>query len=375
MTDDPQEGSLGAAATARRGHSVAVIPGDGIGPEVIAAGREVIDAAAHAAGVGIEWISYDWGSALYRVTGRMMPEDGLDLLAEHDAVYFGAVGDPGIPDHITVWGLILPIRKRFDQFVNYRPVRWLPGVPARLAGRLPHEVDMLFVRENVEGEYMDIGERSGHAGDEVVTQTARFTRRGIERVTRYAFERARERRRHLTSVTKSNALKHSMVFWDEVVAEVAGDYPDVGWRPMHVDAAAYEMVMEPGKFDVVVASNLFGDILTDLGAALQGSLGLAASANLTPRPGDPSAFEPVHGSAPNLAGRNVANPAGAIWAGALMLDDLGAPGAARAVMDALERTIAARDVTQDLGGSLSTTQFTNRVIAAMKSPNGDDHDG
>lgn len=316
---------------------VAVIPGDGVGPEVIREAIRVLEEAlAGVSEAAIEWTELPWGSDYYHRTGRMMPEDGIETLSGFDAVYFGAVGDPEIPDHVTVWGLILPIRRALDQFVNYRPIRWLEGVPPRLAGKSPRGVDMLFLRENIEGEYMDLGGRDlpGYP-DGSATQISVFTEREIERIARYAFEQARNRRSRITSVTKSNALKHSMVLWDEVVGRISEEFPEVAYEKIHVDAAAYRMVLSPESFDVVVASNLFGDILTDLGAALQGSLGLAASANLDPSGANPSAFEPVHGSAPDIAGRGVANPSGAIWSGSLMLRHLGMPKAADAVMRAL----------------------------------------
>lgn len=346
--------------------SIALIPGDGIGPEVTAAGRAVIDAAMAVTGAAVEWTEFAWGSAHYREHGSMMPADGITTLSRFDAIYFGAVGDPSVPDHISVWGLILPIRRAFDQYVNLRPVRWLEGVPARLAGKQLSDIDMLFVRENVEGEYTEEGTRGTGDDGEFVEQVAHFTRRGIERAARFALEQARKRRGHLTSVTKSNALMHTMVFWDEVVGEVALDYPSVEVTRMHVDAAAYEMVVDPARFDVVLASNLFGDILTDLGAALQGSLGLAASANLNPDGTAPSSFEPVHGSAPTLAGRNVANPGGAVWAGALMLRHLGLTTEADLVMRALEDTLRAGVATPDIGGRHSTDRFADEVIRHVR---------
>lgn len=349
-----------------RSIEVAAIPGDGIGPEVLRIGRSVLDRAVEATGDEIRWTELPWGSEHYVETGRMMPPEGLDVLSEHDAIYLGAVGDPRVSDHVAVGGLILPIRRGLDLYVNHRPVRWLPGAPARLAGKSPEDVDILFVRENVEGEYVDAGGRTG-AGTpgEIAVQTAVFTRRGIERIARYALERARRRDRHLVSVTKSNALAHSMVLWDEVVSDAAAGFPDVEVERMHVDAAAYHLVMAPERFDVVVAGNLFGDILTDLGAALQGSLGLAASANLDPSGRHPSMFEPVHGSAPDIAGRGIANPAGAIWAGALMLEHLGLSDASDIVMAALEHAIAAGALTADLGGTLDTEGFGKAVIVQI----------
>ncbi len=353
-----------AKTTPRR---VAVIPGDGVGPEVIREGRAVLARALELAGSEVEWADFAWGSDYYYRTGRMMPEDALEVLAAYDAIYFGAVGDPGVPDHLTVWGLILPIRQAFDQYVNYRPIRWFRGIPARLAGKRPEDVDMVFIRENTEGEYAGVGGRLFVGSTrEMAVQSGVFTRAGIERVVRYAFERARERRGELASVTKSNALQHSMVLWDEVSEQVGADYPDVRLRRLHVDAAAYQMVIKPESFDVLVGSNLFGDILTDLGAALQGSLGLAASANLNPAGDKPSLFEPVHGSAPDIAGKGVANPAGAIWSGALMLDHLGEHSASRAVMRALERTFASGVLTPDLGGPAGTREFGQTILHQLE---------
>ena len=344
--------------------AIAVIPGDGIGPEVIAAALPVLRAGLGDAGTDWRWDELGWNSERYLREGAMMPDDAFDTLRRYDAIYFGAVGDPRVSDEIPVWGLVLAIRRRFDLYVNLRPIRWLDGVAGTLARRRPDEVDMVFVRENTEGEYSDIG-RVDH---DIAEQTARFTRTGTERVARYAFELARTRGQNLISVTKSNALRHSMVFWDRVVTEVAGDYPDVPWRSMLVDAAAYEMVMNPGQFGVVLASNLFGDILTDLGAALQGSLGLAASGNIGGPAGSgagPAMFEPIHGSAPSLAGRGVANPAGAIWAGAMMLEHLGERAAADRVLDALRAALAAGHATADLGGSEGTGGFAAAVMERL----------
>ena len=341
--------------------AIAVIPGDGIGPEVVAAALPVLRAALGESGIGWRWDELDWNSERYLREGSMMPENAFETLRGYDSIFFGAVGDPRVPDAIPVWGLVLAIRREFDQYVNLRPIRWLEGVPGKLAGRGPADVDMIFVRENTEGEYSDIG----HVDADVAEQTARFTRAGTERVARYAFELARSRGKNLVSITKSNALRHSMVFWDGVVAEVATQFPDVPWRSMLVDAAAYEMVMNPGQFGVVLASNLFGDILTDLGAALQGSLGLAASGNIGGAPGvsaGPAMFEPIHGSAPAIAGHGIANPSGAIWAGAMMLEHLGEQAAADRVLRALQAALAAGHATADLGGSESTSSFGAAVL-------------
>ncbi len=353
-----------------RCYSIAVIAGDGIGREVVPAALSVLREAALRGGFALDCTELPWGSDFHARTGRMMPEDALDRLRSFDAVFLGAVGSPELPDHVPVWGLILPIRKGFDQYVNLRPMRLLPGVASPLAGRGPGDVDMVCVRENSEGEYSGVGRRL-HAGTarETAEQTAVFTRRGIERVVRHAFELASRRpRKLLASATKSNALQHSMTLWDEVVAEVARDYPGVRVASYHVDALAARMVSHPETLDVIVASNLFGDILTDLGAAISGSLGMGASANLNPEREYPSMFEPIHGSAPDIAGRGVANPAGAIWAGAMMLEHLGEAEAAGRVMTALEEVLAAGEVrTPDLGGDATTEQVTEAVLEAQEN--------
>ncbi|MEA2255621.1 MAG: tartrate dehydrogenase/decarboxylase / D-malate dehydrogenase [Solirubrobacteraceae bacterium] len=349
-------------------HRIAVIGGDGIGPEVVAAGLRVLRRAAELdGGFALDTEELPWGSAYYAEHGRMAPEDALDVLRDRDAIYLGAVGSPAVPDDVTLWGLLLPIRQVFDQYVNLRPVRLLPGVRSPLAGREPRDIDFVCVRENTEGEYCGAGGRVHQGLDlEVGVQTDVFTRGGVERIARYAFELARGRRRHVTSVTKSNAGRHAYVFWDDVVAEVARDYPDVELDRVLVDAAAAFFVTRPERFDVVVGSNLFMDILTDVGAAIQGGMGLAASANVNPAGGVPAMFEPVHGSAPDIAGQGVADPIGAVWAGALMLDHLGHPAAGRAVMAAIEDVLAQGRVrTPDLGGAATTTEMTDALIGAL----------
>ena len=349
-----------------RTYEIAVIAGDGIGPEVIAAGRRVLDAAAH--GFTLRWRELDWSCARYRATGAMMPDDGLAQLASCDAIYLGAVGDPAVSDHVSLWGLLLPIRQAFELYANVRPVRLLAGVPTVLSDRGPADIDMVWVRENTEGEYAGVGGRI-HQGApaEVATQTAVFTRAGTERVVRYAFETARGRpRKLLASCTKSNALRYTAVLWDEIVAEVAQGYPDVRVEKYLVDALAARMVSRPDTLDVVVASNLFADILTDLGGAIAGSLGMAPSANLDPTRRHPSLFEPVHGSAPDIAGKGTANPAGAVWAGALMLEHLGERDEARRVMRALEAAMAdPANHTPDLHGVARTTDVTRAIVAAL----------
>ncbi|HXW04826.1 MAG TPA: tartrate dehydrogenase [Vicinamibacterales bacterium] len=348
---------------------IAVIPGDGIGREVIPAGLEVLERAAEIEGAALEFIEFPWGCDFYRRTARMMDAQGLEELSGFDAIYLGAVGDPAVPDHVSLWELILPIRQRFEQYVNLRPMRLLAGVPCPLSGRSPADLDMICVRENSEGEYSGVGGRL-HRGspEEVAEQTSVFTRRGVERIARFAFDLAAKRpRRLLASATKSNALQHTMVLWDEAVEAVAADYPDVTWRKYHVDALAARMVTDPGSLDVIVASNLFGDILTDLGAALTGSLGVAPSANLDPEGRHPSMFEPIHGSAPDIAGRGIANPIGAIWAGAMMLQHLGLRRAHDAIVQSIEQVLAAGGPrTPDLGGQSTTRDVAVAVRAGLE---------
>ncbi len=348
-------------------YRLAVIPGDGVGGEVIPAGLDVLRRAAEVTGgFTLETIEYPWSCAWYLEHGRMMPEDGIERLRDSDAIYLGAVGFPAVPDHISLWGLLLPIRQNFDQYVNLRPIRLLDGIDGPLRDKGAGEIDMLCVRENTEGEYCGIGGRF-HAGrpDESAVQTSLFTRRGVERVARYAFDRARERRHRVASATKSNALQYSAVLWDEVVAEVGLGYPDVELTKYHVDALAARFITAPESLDVVVASNLFGDILTDLGGALQGSLGLPAGANLNPERLHPSMFEPIHGSAPDLAGRGVANPMAAIWAGAMMLEHLGELEAAGLVMAALREVAKNGPRTRDLGGQATTAELGAAIATAI----------
>jgi tartrate dehydrogenase/decarboxylase/D-malate dehydrogenase len=343
-------------------YRVALLPGDGVGPEVTAEARRVVDAL----GLPLEWTELPWGSAWYREHGAMMPLDALDVLRGHDAVLLGAMGDPAVPDDVSLWGSILLLRQRLDLWANVRPARLLAGVPCPLAGRGPADVDMLFVRENTEGEYAGVGGRS-HRGlpEEVALETAVFTRTGVERVVRYAFGLAASRRGLLTSATKSNASRFGYVLWDEVVEETAADYPGVRVERVLVDALAARMVRDPGSLDVVVASNLFADILTDLAAALQGGMGMAASANLAPGAEVPGIFEPVHGSAPDIAGRGLANPSGAIWSASLLLEHLGEQAAASAVLRALETVCRDGPRTRDLGGSASTREVGEAVAARL----------
>ena len=346
-------------------HRIAVIPGDGVGKEVVPEGIKVLEAALP--GLGFE--VFGWGSDHFAKTGRMMPEDALETLHKYDAIYLGACGWPTIPDHISLWGLLLPIRKAFEQYVNLRPVRCLPGIKSPLAGRGPEDVDMLFIRENTEGEYSGAGGRV-HIGHptEVAVEVPVFSRHAIERCVRYAFERARERKKRLVSVTKSNASRYAYVLWDEVIAGLSEhEFPEVTVERVHVDAMAARMVMRPDSIDVVVGSNLFADILTDLGAAIQGSLGLGASANLNPEREHPSLFEPVHGSAPDIAGKARANPIGAIWSGALMLRHLGEEAAAADIEAASERVTAEGEfLTAELGGSASTSEVGDAIARELK---------
>ena len=347
--------------------SIAVIPGDGVGKEVVPAALRVLEAIAPRFDASFEFTEFDWGADYYFHHGRMMPADALDLLRPMDAILLGAVGDPNIPDHITLNGLLLPIRRGFDQFANVRPAILYDGVPSPLAN--PGEVDMVVVRENTEGEYAQVGGFVyHHQPDEVAIQTAVFTRRGIERVVRFAFELARNRnkQRRVTSITKSNAQGFGMVLWDRVFQEVAAEYSDIDTESLLVDAAAMNFIRRPHSFDVVVASNLFGDILSDVSAILTGSIGLAPSANLDPTRRAPSMFEPVHGSAPDIAGRGIVNPLAAILSAGMLLDHLGLAEAARLVERAVAFGLAARKHrTPDLGGSSSTTEVTNAVLERL----------
>jgi tartrate dehydrogenase/decarboxylase / D-malate dehydrogenase len=348
-----------------RRHRIAVIGGDGVGPEVVAQGIRVLEAACREC--ELEWEHLPWGSDHHARTGTLMPADGLATLAGFDAIYLGAVGSPGVPDHVTLWGLLLPIRQHFDLYLNIRPIRLLPGVATPLAGRGPGDIDMVCVRENTEGEYAGAGGRV-HVGmgHEVGLQVDVFTRTGVERVVRHAFGLARIRRGRLASITKSNASPHHFVMWDEIVEAVHADFPDVELDRLLVDAACAYMVSQPGRFDVMVASNLFGDVITDIGAAIQGGMGLAASANVSPGGAGPGLFEPVHGSAPDIAGKGIANPVGAVWAGAMMLDHLGETAAAAAVMGAIESVLAGDGArTPDLGGRGSTAEVGDELVRAV----------
>ncbi|WP_072499608.1 tartrate dehydrogenase [Olsenella phocaeensis] len=349
-------------------HRIALIPGDGIGPEVVAEGVRLLDAVAEAdGGFDFDFTSFPWGCEHYLRTGQMMPEDGIERLRGFDAILLGAVGFPGVSDHVSLRDLLLRIRHDFDEYVNVRPVRLLKGAPCPLKGVEPGQIDMTFIRENSEGEYAGSGSWL-YAGTprEVVIQDGVFSRHGTERIMRYAFELARREHRSLTSISKGNALNYSMVFWDQVFEELSAEYPEVETHSYLVDAAAMLMVRDPGRFQVVVASNLFGDILTDLGAAISGGMGLAAGANLNPEGRFPSMFEPIHGSAPDIAGRGIANPLATLWSASQMLEHLGHAEWARRVLDAIERVLQDSDtLTPDLGGSASTSELGERVVREL----------
>ncbi|MBP2335614.1 tartrate dehydrogenase/decarboxylase/D-malate dehydrogenase [Saccharothrix coeruleofusca] len=349
-------------------YRIAVIPGDGIGNEVIPPALKALDALGRRGGFSLAYDEFDWSCARYEATGAMMPPDGLDHITGHDAILLGAVGSPGVPDHVSLWGLLIPIRRGFRQYVNLRPVKVVPGLPSPL--RLSSPVDLVVVRENVEGEYSEIGGRLNRGfPEEMAVQEAVFTRAGVTRVVDYAFELARTRGGHVTSATKSNGIVHTMPFWDEVVRERAARFPGVGWRQEHIDALAAKLVLRPGDFDVIVGSNLFGDVLSDLAAAIAGGIGVAPAANLNPERRFPSMFEPVHGSAPDIAGKGVANPLGSLWSAAMMLDHLGEAEASAALRHAIEAVLAEGSVrTPDLGGTASTTEFADAVVAALPSP-------
>ncbi len=341
---------------------IALLPGDGVGTEVIAEARKVLDALS----LGIEWTELDWGADRWHATGSMMSEDWEETLRAHDACMLGACGHPSVADHISLWTMILPIRQRLDLWANLRPVRLLPGVPTPLAGRAEADIDMLFVRENSEGEYSGVGGRAHQGHDqEVGVEVSVFTRAGVERIVRCAFERASERRGLLTSATKSNASRYGYVLWDEVVESVAADFPAVTVERALVDALAARMVRSPQSLDVVVASNLFGDILTDIAAAIQGGMGTAASANIAPGSDTPGLFEPVHGSAPDIMGKGIANPVGAVWSAVLMLEHLGQSDAASRLAAALDAVCADGPRTGDIGGTASTTEVGDAIAARV----------
>ncbi|MPZ09413.1 MAG: tartrate dehydrogenase [Kiloniellaceae bacterium] len=353
---------------ADRKYRIAVIPGDGIGKEVIPEGQRAAEAVAGRHGFALEWQHFDWSCQRYAETGRMMPEDGIAQVKEFDAIYLGAVGFPGVPDHVSLWGLLIPLRRELDLYANVRPVRLLKGMTSPLAGRGPEDIDFIVVRENVEGEYSEIGGRL-YAGteQEMVSQLSCFTRRGTDRILKYAFELAeKRRRRHVTSATKSNGIVHTMPYWDERFAAMAEQYPGVKTAQYHIDILTAHFVQHPDWFDVVVASNLFGDILSDLGPAVAGSIGIAPAANLNPPREFPSLFEPVHGSAPDIAGKGIANPVAAVWTAALMLDHLGESAAAAELEAAVESVLVnPQGRTRDLGGSADTRGCGEAILKAL----------
>ena len=349
-------------------YQIAVIPGDGIGLEVVPEGIRVLEAAAATHDFAVTWKTFDWSCETYTKTGHMMPEDGIEQLREYDAIYLGAVGFPGVLDHISLWGLLIPIRRAFNQYVNLRPVRLLEGLESPLRNRGPSEIDMMIVRENVEGEYSEIGGRLYEGTDnEVVIQESVFTRGGVDRIQRYALELANDRpKQHLTSATKSNGIIHTMPYWDERMEANAADFGSVKVDKFHIDILTAHFVRNPHWFDVVVGSNLFGDILSDLGPAIAGGMGIAPSANLNPDDAYPSMFEPVHGSAPDIAGCMIANPIAQIWSGAMMFEHLGHAAAADDIVAAIEKVVAAGDVlTPDLGGTASTSEVGTAIVQAL----------
>ena len=348
-------------------YRIATIPGDGIGNEVLPEAIRVLEAAGRRFDIAFDWQNFDWSCETYSKTGRMMPEDGIERLRPFDAIFLGAVGFPGVPDHVSLWGLLIPLRRAFRQYVNLRPIKLLKGVTSPLAGRVAGDIDFCIVRENNEGEYSEMGGRI-YAGteQEAVVQESVFTRQGVDRVMRYAFELARKRNKRVTSATKSNGIIHTMPYWDERFTAASARYPDIETDQFHIDILSAHFVQHPDWFDVVVGSNLFGDILSDLGAAVAGGMGLAPAANLNPEGAHPSMFEPVHGSAPDIAGRGVANPIAMIWTGAMMVDHLGHGDAARAIEGAIETVLAdGGPLTPDLGGAGSTEALGKAIAEAI----------
>ncbi len=348
---------------------IAVIPGDGIGNETVPEGIKALEAASRKCGFELAFDHYDWSCETFAKTGRMMPEDGLDQLRDHDAIFLGAVGFPGVPDHVSLWGLLIPIRRAFQQYVNLRPVRLLPGITPPVHGYKPGDIDFYVVRENNEGEYSEIGGRMYEGTpQEFVLQENIFTRKGVDRIMRFAFDLAASRKKkHLTSATKSNGIMHTMPYWDERFKALSSDYPDVTTDQFHIDILCAHFVQHPDWFDVVVGSNLFGDILSDLGPGVTGTIAVAPSANINPEREFPSMFEPVHGSAPDIAGKGIANPIGQIWSAALMLEHVGAPKAGALIYDAIETVLSdkAAPLTPDIGGTATTSELGDAIVAAI----------
>jgi tartrate dehydrogenase/decarboxylase/D-malate dehydrogenase len=351
-------------------YKIAVIPGDGIGKEVIPEGIRVLNAVASNHDIRFQWNYFDWNCERYHRTGSMMPDDGIVQIKNHDAIFLGAVGYPDVPDHISLWGLLIPIRRAFQQYVNIRPIRLFKGLPCPLVGRKPEDIDFIVVRENNEGEYSEIGGRIYQGTeDEMVIQESVFTRKGVDRILEFAFELAKTRaRKKVTSATKSNGIVHTMPFWDERFSFLSKKYPDIETDQYHIDILTAHFVLHPDWFDVVVASNLFGDILSDLGPAVAGTIGIAASANINPERKFPSMFEPVHGSAPDISGKGIANPIATIWSGAMMLEHLGHQKAASDIVEAIEGILAdGLAFTPDMGGKASMQDCTNAIVGRLNN--------
>jgi tartrate dehydrogenase/decarboxylase/D-malate dehydrogenase len=360
--------SATASTSTSNTHRIAIIAGDGIGKEVVPEGLRALEAAASKFDLGFEWTEFDWSCEKFINTGEMMPEDGLETLGGFDNIFLGAVGYPDVPDHVSLWGLLIPIRRAFSQYANVRPVKLFEGIECPLKGYGPGDIDMIIVRENVEGEYSEIGGRLYDGTDqEVAVQQAVFTKLGCDRVMRYAFELARKREaKFVTSATKSNGIIHTMPYWDERFEAISAEYPDIATDRYHIDILTAHFVGKPDHFDVVVGSNLFGDILSDLGPAVVGGIGIAPSGNINPDGTGPSMFEPVHGSAPDIAGQGIANPVAQIWSGAMMLENLGHAQAAEAIEDAIKRVLAEGKVlTPDLGGTATTTELGKAIADAI----------
>lgn len=354
--------------TSKKIYKIAVIPGDGIGPEIVPAGIKVLNAASKGFGFQLQYEEFPYGAGYYKQTGKFMSDDALEKLKVFDALYFGAVGLPDVDDTLPAKLFTFKVRTGFDQYVNYRPARLLPGIEGPLRKKVPKDIDLVVIRENTEGEFVQSG---GFVRPEfaegMATDTSVFTRKGIERIARYSFELARKRRKHVTNVTKSNTLIHSLAYWDRIVEQVSNDYPDVQFDKMYVDNATANFVLHPERFDVIVTTNFIGDILSDLGGAIMGSLGLGPSGNINPEQTYPSMFEPIHGSAPDIAGQNIANPIGAIWSGAIMLEHLGLKKAANSIVRAIEMTVEQGVLSVDLGGSAKTGEITDTIIKNLKT--------
>jgi tartrate dehydrogenase/decarboxylase/D-malate dehydrogenase len=350
-------------------YKIAVIPGDGIGNEVVPEGIKVLEAVARKFDIAFEWDNFDWSCEVFKKTGKMMPADGLDQIRNHDAIFLGAVGFPGVPDHVSLWGLLIPIRREFQQYINLRPVRLFEGLKCPLADRKPGDIDYYIVRENNEGEYSSVGGRMYEGSDyEMAVQQAIFTKRGCDRVMRYAFDLAATRQRnHVTSATKSNGISISMPYWDERFAAIGKEYPKAKTDQYHIDILTAHLVRNPHWFDVIVGSNLFGDILSDLGPATTGTIAIAPGGNINPEKEFPSMFEPVHGSAPDIAGQGISNPIGQIWSGAMMLEHLGHKDAADAIVNAIEKLLKDTDVrTRDMGGKAMCTELGDAIVELIK---------